>query len=313
MNLYFILNDSEAFLRNEVIKLSKEWGFASTEVKTIERFDYSIVNSPPSLFGIRSMTHLDLTKDADLKAFVKVIDNSKKNNYFNDEWFGAGLIITATNARSSKKIENLVSKTGGTVVKKANAKDTSNELLGRLKLNNNTLQFIKEYAGENYDMLLSVVNEISKIDEAKQFDLTPDELIVRLPQQPGSIPPWEFVNEMLKGDCDKAIKLYRRTIITSHPLVPLVFARRNMELLYRISVLRSQGIWNSKDIAKALDMKNGPAIWNVDNVAKRININTAERLAILTSELDNNMKGGLAVDPELLFSNYIAHVCSLLR
>lgn len=312
--LIFIMDDSEAFLRSEVKRISNEWGFTSSTVKEVEEWNAALVRSAVSLFGDVSMIHLDLSDKNKLKKFADMIsDKRTKDMFASDNWFGHGLIITSTHARGAKKIENLVKASGGKVIKKAKPAEMRKELLGRMKLNKETMSFVESYVGDDYNMLLSVVNEIEKTPEDEQMALTTDELIIRLPGKPGAVPPWEFIDPMLNGDTNKAIELFERALTDSHVLVAMLLARKKLQLLYRLRMLHEAGIWRSQEQAKVLNERNSPNIWTTDKVAKRVSIQTAEYLAKLALLTEANIKGKLHADPNIVFKNFIAQVSLAIR
>lgn len=308
MNLLFIMSDSEAHLRDEVIRQREKWGFKSSNVKTTETWNPALTRGSVSLFGEPTLIHLDLSDKNRLKSFVEMIDD-KKSKYFEDHWFGQGVIITSTHAQGTKKIENLIKKSGGKVIKKAKPAEMVKILLNRVNLSKESKDFLKDYAGENYEILFSIVNQIEKMDKSEQQNTTIEDLIIRLPSKPGAVPPWEFINPMLEGDAKKAIKLYERAIEGSHILVTMTFAKSNLQLLYRLKVLQSVGIWKSNEQAEIIGERNGPKIWNAANVAKKVDIKTAEYLAKLALATEANLKGHSSANPDIIFKNFIAAVC----
>lgn len=304
--LLFIMDDSEAYLRNEVLRVYKEWGFKSSNVKYVEEWNNALGRSSLSLFGDISMVHLDLSDKKYLKIFAEMIsDKKEKDNFSSDNWFGPALVITSTHAQGSKKIENLVTSSGGKVIKKAKPAEMKSLLLNRIKLNKETENFVDSYVGDDYQMLIGIVNQIEKLSDKEQNSMTPEEMIVRLPSRPGSVPPWEFINPMLDGNAKEAIDLYSRCIENSHILVTMQLARTKLQMLYRLKLLLMSGIWDSKKQAEVLKQKNGPNIWLTSNVAKKLNVETAEYLAKLALVTEADLKGYSNADPNTIFKNFI--------
>ena len=308
-NLIFIMADSEAYLRDEVLRITKEWGYTKNNLKYTEEWNAALSRNTISLFGEVSITHLDLSDGNKLKQFVSLISDKKEKENFNSEkWFGQGLIITSTHAKGAKKIENLVEKTGGKVIKKATPTEMKKILLDRVNLSPQNKQFLFDFAGDNYQILVGVVNQIEQLDKDKQFEMTTDNLIVRLPLKPGALPPWEFINPMLEGNSKKAIELYERAVEGSHVLVTLKLAKSKLQLLYRIKVLQGTGIRDSKVQAEILGERNGPNIWIPSKIAQRLDIKTCEYLANLSVKVEADLKGQSRIDPDALFKNFIATV-----
>ena len=308
--LIFIMSDSESYLRDETIKLYTEWGFVSSNVKSVEDWDPALVRGSISLFGDVSMIHLDLSDKTKLKKFADLVSaKATKKNFEGDNWFGPGLIITSTHAQGAKRVENLVVKSGGKVVKKAKPAEMKKKLLKRISLNKESQKFLDEYAGEDWQILIPIVNQVEKMNESEQAQLTIEDLIVRLPTKPGSVLPWEFINPMLEGKTKEAIDLYSRSMEGSHVLVAMQLSRKKLQLLYRLKLLLISGIWNSKEQAPIVGEKNGPNIWITSGVAKNLKVSTCEYLAKLALETEANLKGHSNADPDLIFKNFIAATC----
>lgn len=312
--IIFIMSDSEAYLRDEVIRMSKEWGFTTSNVKTVEEWNPALARGAISLFGDVSMVHLDLSDKNKLKKFTDLISDKKyKSQFENDNWFGHGLIITSIHAQGVKKIENLVTNSGGKVIKKAKPGEMKKKLLARVKLNKDSKEFLDNYAGEDYQILIPIVNQLEHMDKKEQLSITIEDLIVRLPSKPGSVLPWEFIDPMLEGNANEAVSLYKRSMEGSHVLVTMQLARKKLQMLYRLKLLDMSGIWNSKEQAAILGERNGPNIWNTAKVAKKISLPTAEYLAKLALETEAKLKGYSSANPDIIFTNFIATVCLSIK
>lgn len=312
--IIFIMADSEAYLRDEVLRISKEWGFSKSNVKTVEDWNPAISRSSVSLFGELSMNHLDLSDGNKLKAFVSFLDDKKYKDYLSEEkWYGEALIITSTHARGTKKIETLVEKSGGKVQKKATPEEMKKILLSRLSLSNENLEFLSAYVGNDYQILVGIVNDLEKLDEEKQKNIGLEELAVRLPSKPGSLPPWEFINPMLEGNAEQAVKLYERSAEGSHVLVTMKLARTKLQLLYRLKLIQLSGVWKSQEQAKIIGERNGPNIWIPAKVAQKLDVSTVEYLAKLALKTEADLKGYSRVDPDTVFRTFLAQACLAIK
>lgn len=311
--IIFIMDDSEAFLRDEVIRIASSWGFIKSNVKTTEDWKASFGKTSMSLFGEKSITHLDLSDGNKLKAFVSLLTDKNTKKMFEGNWYGEGLIITSTHARGTKKIEDAVKLTNGEVHKKAKPKETKKAMLARIKVSKDIKDFLDDYAGEDYQLIIGVVNQIEEMEEERQKKLTIDEVIVRLPSKPGALPPWDFIDPMLKGNAKSAIDLYERSVEGSHVLVTMKLAKNKLQLLYRIKVLQESGVTDSKMQAEMLGERNGPNIWIPAKSAQTISLKTAEYLAKLTVRVEADLKGYSNIDPDILFKNFIATTCLALK
>lgn len=311
--IIFIMDDSEAFLRNEVLRISSDWGFIKSNVKSTEVWNAAMGKKAVSLFGEKNITHLDLSDANKLKNFVSLMSDKNTKSMFEGKWFGEGLIITSTIARGTKKIEDLVKSSKGEVIKKAKPKEIKKNILNRLSVSKDVSDFLDAYAGDDYQLIIGVVNQIEDMEEKRQKALSIEEVIVRLPGKPGSLPPWEFVNPMLEGNTKEAIELYERSVEGSHVLVTAKLAKSKLQLLYRLKMLQENGVSDSKSQAELLGERNGPNIWLTAKVAQKIDKSTAEFLAKLSVRMEADLKGHSNVKPDILFKNFIATVCLSIK
>lgn len=313
IKLEFIMSDSSAYLRDEVIRISQEWGFSKANVKTVEDWNSSLVRGSVSLFGEVSMIHLDLSDAKKLKAFVALISDKKNKDMFAEGWSGPGLIITSTHAQGAKKVENIVTSSGGVVQKKAKPAEMKKLLFKRVNLSKDAKEFLDAYSGEDYQILIGVVNQIEKLDPQEQKDMKVEDLAVRLPGKPGALPPWDFINPMLDGNADKAISLYERSVVGSHVLVTMKLARLKLQLLHRIKILQMSGVFKAEEQARILGERNGPNIWIVAKLAQRLDVSTTEYIAKLSLKTEADLKGQSRMDEDLIFKNYIATICLAIK
>lgn len=308
--LYLIIDPSDAFLRSKTQDIYTEWGFKRANVK--ELTEWQFIPTAPSMFGDRMMTHLDLTGKGDMKKFVDFFTDRKFMKNFEDKWWGNGTIITATTAQGAKKIENLVNKAGGVVIKKEKSNVRKRELLSSLSLRVDVKNAVTEFVGEDYDLMLSFVNEVSKLDKNEQKALTIEQAFSYFPPTPGSVLPWEYLNALIDGDTGKSVELFTRTVINTHVLVCLVFITKKMQLLYRVRVSMEDGLKTDKQIAAATGEKAGWELSNMVRLAKRVSLKNAERIAFLTNKLESDIKGGSQVNPNTLFLATLTQVGMLL-
>jgi hypothetical protein len=311
--LLFIMSDSETFLHDEAMKTFKKWGFAQSNVKSVEEWNPALVRNSVSLFGDVSMVHLNLTDKKKFDAFAELVKDKKKKELFEGNWFGPALLITSTQARGASKIEELIKNSGGEVQKKAKPAEMREMLLKRMNLNPETKEFLESFVGEDYQILISIANQLEKLTKEEQLAMTPEELAVRLPIKPGTVPPWDFINPMLEGNAKSAVELFERTMAGSHVLVTMLLARKKLQLLYRLKILQKDGVWKSQDQAAAVGEANGPNIWIAAKVAQKLDLSTIEYLAKLSLVTEANLKGHLNADPQLVFKNFIAAVCIAIR
>ena len=309
-NIYLIIDPSPAFLRSKVQDIFQLWGFARTNVK--ELTEWSQIPSTPSLFGDLLMTHLDLTSKNSIKKFADLISQRKMQNFFSGNWFGNGVIITCLTSVGTKKIEKLVTASGGRVIKKEKSANRKKELLSLLNLSSSIKTAIDDFVGEDYDLMLSFVNAISKESKAKQKELSLVDAFSYFPPVPGSVPPWDYLNALINGSTTNSISLFERTLKNTVILIPLVFITKKMQSIYRIRMALAEGLTRDKEIAEAIGESPSWEITNNLKVAKRISILNAERIALISTELESDLKGGSNVNAKTEFIVAITKIGMLL-
>ena len=306
-----IIDSSEAYLRTKTEELFKEWGFVRSNVTEMD--EWVQIQSSPSLFGELMMTHLVLTDKKDLKAFADLISSRQMKPIFdNENWYGNGIIITATTPVGTKKIEKLIQQHNGQIFKKETSKKRKDQLFKELKLNSDVQQAVDSFVGEDYELMLSFYNEVEKMSIEDRKKMTLERAFSLFPPIPGSVPPWEYLNKLLQGSTSEAISLFRRTIINTHFLVALVFLSKKTSLLLRVAFAMEDGYNTNDRIAKETGDKNGPELWSITNLARHTPNKNIIKINQIVAKLESDLKGGSAVIPEILFEEAIAKIGLLL-
>ena len=307
-----IIDSSEAFLRTKTQEIYESWGFKREHIREITQ--WTMPAQGQSLFGSIDMTVLNLTNKNDLKQFVALFsDKNTKKLFDTPAWIGYGLIITSSTAVGTKKIENLIKKYSGVVIKKEKSQARKNELLNSLSVSTSVKNAVNQYVGEDYDLMLSFVNSVSKLPVKEQKGITLEQAFGYFPPTPGSVPPWDFITPLLAGDTVKTVKLFKRTVKNTHVLVCMTFLRRNIELAYKLCLARLDGYSNDSQIATAIDEKNGPAVWNASKLARKLNPNKANKILMIMNETDNALKGGSSINPNSVFEFSLLRICSIIN
>lgn len=309
--IVLIIDTSLAFLRDKTREIYADWGFKREDVKELTEWEF--IPKTPSLFGDIQMTHLDLSAANDLKNFAALISDKKTKESFVDNWYGNGVIITAVNAKGTKKIEKLVLDSGGVIFKKEKSDTRKKEMFNKLALSNEVKIAVNSYVGEDYDLMISFTNEISKLSKEEQQALSVEAAFSFFPPIPGSVPPWDFMNALMNSNLPESISLFYRTIQHTHVLVCMLFLQKKMSLLYRVRLAMDDGYYDSKSIANAMNENNGPELWNVLKLAKKITSKDAERIALLTDNLESDLKGGSAVDSNSEFIFVLTQIGMILK
>lgn len=304
-----IIDPSDAYLRTKTQDIYEEWGFTRSTVKQMT--EWKFIPKNPSLFGELIMTHLDLTNKNDLKLFVESISQRKTLEAFTGEWYGNGTIITASKAVGTKKIEKLVTESGGVIYKNEKSDKRKKELFDELSITNEVRTAVNFHVGEDYELMLSFTNEVGKLTPEEQKAITVQDSLKYFPPVPGSVPPWDYLNALMNGNTQESLELFRRTILNTHVLVALVFLNKKMTMLYRVKMAQEQGLYGNS-IAAAIGESSSWELKSVTNVANRTTVNGAEHIAKIVAQLESDIKGGSAVDPNVLFEVAITKIGLLL-
>lgn len=311
-NLSLIIDGESSFLQDKVAEIYKNWGYPRHNV--YERTEWTGPQRGKSLFGDKTMIHLNLEDKNDMKKFVNLLSNKKSKSEFQEEdWFGNGLIITCSTAQGAKKIQDLVKKSKGTIVKKQKPEERKAELLKDLSLPSESIKLVDYHVGEDYQMLISFVNEMKKLTKDEQMKIGPDKVLTYFSPTPGSVLPWKFMNPLLDGNTIEAINQFKLTIKNTHILVPMLFLQRQISLLLKISISRIDIPNNPKHLAETIGEKPYGGFWPVYNVAKRTRIVNVEKAAMIVNQLENDIKGMGKVNPENEFIATLAQLGLLLN
>lgn len=310
--LCLIIDSEEAYVKSKVIETYQKWGFQSSDVKTKTEWDGPV--SGKTLFGEEMIMYLNLFDKKDMKSFVSKLDNkATKEDFKKDNWFGNGLIITVSTVQGAKKIKDLVNQSKGIVIEKEKPEKRKSELLKSLKIPNDSKKILDYYVGEDYQMLLSFVNEVGKKSEQEQKEITSDKVLTFFPAKPGSVQPWLFMNSLLDGNTSKAIQEYKRTVENTNVLVTMVFLQRQISMLYRLATARLEIPNNPKQLATAIGEKAYGGFWPVYKVAQRTSFTNARRAALLVYELENGLKGNSSIDADNQFIATLTELGFLLN
>lgn len=208
MKLALIIDKSDAYLSFQRDRVLSSWGISYSETEVIT----SLTNvGGATLFG-GSPTKLITLSDANMvKKFISDYEKMGANSF--TATFDSGLIVMCNvNRTQTKKLESIMQKNDSIMyIPPAKGNETlAEKLISEIKLQKNIKDFLLDYIGDDYDTILPLVESLSQIPEKFHSKITIDDLYVRLPQPPGSIPPWEIEEPVFVGDVNRAISLSRR-------------------------------------------------------------------------------------------------------
>lgn len=291
-NVALIIDSSPQYIFTRVRDTMLSWGIQPSEYKTVNEWIIGIATAR-TMFGKPKAIHLDLSAQNDFKKFNELYKKDKafQESLSKDKWWGTGVIITTTIAKGSQGLEKIVSNSNGTIIKKRKPEEVKEELLSELSLSNSHKKFLSDYVGEDYDLLLNCVKNLKNLSKEDLNNVTIDDLTVYLPVKKGSIPPWDFINSLVKLNAKETLDNLRRTLETQHPLIVMTFLKRKIEEMYHDKVLMESGVGSFKDRAEII--KSNP--WSIKNLSttnSRLSLETLESLVYYINSVEDKLKGG---------------------
>ncbi len=313
-NIVIIADKSEAYVNFERDRVIKDWGAQWADTRSIQNITEA---GEVSLFGDASISILELSEKEAVKVAAENLKGANQSEL--TRWSTPGLImLTTVDRNSTKGLEKAVADKGGIVIlAKESSKDKTppaQRLVDELNLSRDVKTFLKDFAGDDYSSILSLVKTLSELSPRQQQGITIDDLLVRLPQAPGAIPPWELEPAILKGDITRAIELYRRLAKTSHLLVVLAILKNKFNLVFKVaSVLEANPGMNLAQLASTLGVPNNYPLRLAHDSAKRMGQKSAANIIELMAETEKKVKGGAAGNPHVTMETMIVRVSAMAR
>lgn len=306
VNIAIIADKSEAYVAFERDRVIKDWGFEWAGTRNIQQLSEA---GAASLFGDAPLSILALEDKEQVKQAAEKMKSATQEEF--SRWGKPGVImLTSVDRTSTKTLEKLIADNGGSVIlAKENSKDKNSpaeRLVNELSLSRESRAFLKDFAGDNYSSILSLLKTLGDLTAEQQKRITVDDLIVRLPQAPGAIPPWEIEPAILRGDTTKAIELYRRVALTSHLLIVMRILKNKFHLVFRTaSILDNHPNAGLEQVAKALGVPNNYPLRLAFDAAKRFGpAKSLQNLEIIAST-EAKVKGGSSGDPHVAMETMI--------
>lgn len=312
--IVLIADKQEAYVNFERDRVIKEWGAEREDTRGITNIDEAGLSS---LFGPAPISVLELEDKESVRSTVEKFKNAKEADI--KRWASPGLImLTSVDRTSTKTLEKLIQQAGGDIIlSKENSKDKTApaaRLVDELSLSREVKSFLKDFAGDDYSSILSLMKTLGDLSPKQQQGITIDDIQVRLPQAPGAVPPWEIEPAILSGDVSKAISLYRRVSKTSNLLIVLAVLKNKFNLIFKIaSVMSLNPGMNMAQVAEALKVPNNYPFRLAFDSAKRWGLKTATQVNELLVATEAKVKGGSAGNPHVMMESMILRVSTMVR
>lgn len=309
-----IIDKSQSYLDFQKIETLKTWDLIIDEAMNVSNFsmvgESSLFGNPPP-----AVMHInDLSQLKSLLAILEAFDQEQLKQKVQH-----GFIMTTTVSRvSTKKLEALVTKLGGTIVlSKESSKDKTNvvtKMLAGTKIPRSVKDFITEYAGDDYESVISIVKSISTLPPASQQKLTIEAIYIRMPQSEGSVAPWEIEKPLMAGNTDETIRMYRR--ITQHTsyMVILSILKNKLHLAYKVGAYTH--FEQTKDLAKlskGLNVPNTYPLRLASQMASKQGVETITKIFNMILETERKVKGGSSSDSNVEMEMMLVAISNNVR
>lgn len=314
MKLALILDKSSAFRDFQRASILKQWQ-SDVDVQRVNSLDEV---GQETIFGNPPTAVMELDDISTIKKLVKDLESYSSKNELNHKLRYGLVLVSGANRNSTKKLEQIVNYLGGCVIlAKESSKDKSSvttKLLSTLSLGRDEKRFLEDYVADDYDSLLSLLRSLETLTPKQQSMITVADLMIRLPQPPGSIPPWEIEKPLMQGDVPETISVYRRIILHSHPLVVLSVLRNKIQLMWRIAVLeRYHSITNREQLSTVLSVSNSYALKLAQNMSRQLGLGVCQKLTELVAQAETDLKGGSQADTSVTMEFLLVEIAKQVR
>ena len=316
LRLVLLLDKSEPWLNYTRKQVLSSWGVDSDDDVTVAE-NLSVVGTP-DLFGDIPICTMSLTEVEQVKSLVSDLEALAKDSSLVDRMSAGLVIMCSVNRNSTKKLESLVSCSGGRVVTtKKTSKDRSPAALRMLKslsIPSDVKSFLVDYAGDDYSLIIPLIEELVSVSPRQQRLVTLDKIELRLAKSAGSLTPWQIEKPLLKdNNPDETIKVFRRIIKHSHPLLVLRVLKNKMHLAYHVSALMSSGITDLQEIADCLGVSNNYPLRLAHDFANEFGISQCQWILEQVVNTESKAMGASSADPVVHTEMMLARVCSRMK
>lgn len=314
MKLALILDKSSAFRDFQRMSILKQWQ-SDTDVQRVNSLDEV---GQETIFGNPPTAVMELDDISTVKKLVKDLESYSSTKELNHKLRYGLVLVSGANRNSIKKLEQIVNHLGGRVIlAKESSKDKSSvttRLLSNLSLGRSEKRFLEDYVADDYDSSLSLLRSLETLTPKQQSMITVADLMIRLPQPPGSIPPWEIEKPLMQGDVPETISVYRRIILHSHPLVVLSVLRNKIQLMWRIAALEHfHGITDRAQLSAALSVSNSYALKLAQNMSRQLGLSICQKLTALIAQAETDLKGGSQADNSVTMEFLLVQITEQMR
>ena len=244
-----------------------------------------------SMFGNKKMIIVNnsymftsVKQEIDSESFYKYIDNPNPDCL---------LIFIVNNEKldERKKITKQIKKTA--IVKDFNTFDnnTIKKMFGDYKIDNITLEYLKDRVGKNLDILSQEIEKI-KIYKDNDKTITNDD-ITKLTSKNIDVDIFTLIDSIVTKDKDKAMTIYNEMIkLNEEPIKIIVMLANQFRIMYQAARLYKKG-YSGNDIAELLGIhpyRIKLALEKSRSYTEKQLINNLYSLAVLDEEIKTGKK-----------------------
>lgn len=313
MRLALVLDKSQSFRDYQRSHILDTWGVGG-DVSQVDNLGAVGVGT---IFGGPPSAVLSLDDIPSLKRFVADLEALWTSGGAADQLAQGLVVVSGVPRTSTRKLEQLVATMGGEVVLARESSRDRESVAGRL-LNSLAIgpvekQFLEDYVADDYDALLSVLRSLESLTPAQQARITVADLAIRMPQIPGSIPPWEIEGPLFAGDVNRALELYRRITAHSHHLVVLAVLKNKVQLAWKVAALEEQGVRSLAALAEALGVANNFPLKLAQGLARRMGRVPLGGLVSLLARAEADIKGGSLADDSVTMEIALVEIAQKMK
>lgn len=308
MELVLIVEKSKVysdFLKNSYLN---KWGVPIGEAREATKLSES---AGETLFGETPPSIITLNSPTEVKELVKEFENLDKIGELEQLKNNGIIVIANVNRQSTRKLESLFKKHG--VVEVTNKNSITVELLNKVNLPTEVRQFLIDYVGQDYENLIPIVNALLKSPPSSHKNVRIEDVYIRLPKPPGSVPPWEIEKPIFEKNADKTIDVFRRVSRSSHYLVILSLLKNKLMLAYRIASLLDNNIKNDAEITRNLNISNNYYYKMTKQISVRQGKENLGKMLKVIMDTESNVKGGVNINGEVQMEVMLIKLINLVK
>ena len=310
--LVLIVDKSEAYVNFQRERVLQRWGVAKADTRYVTNF---LDSGGVTLFGDAPTSLLYLSDTDQVKSLNETLAKISEEEV--NEVCESGIVVYTTLPRTStKKLEDNFKKMGGTIYAPPSKGELTlpQKLVSELNLSRSVKEMLLAYVGEDYDLLLPLVESISELPKETHPRITEEDIYLRFPQPKGAIAPWTIEQPLLAGKMTEAIDVLRRVHQHSHFLVVLAILKNKFQLAYRTAVILEENPRASNDeIAKFLKLNSSGQVGFAKKHGTTYGKENLQKVVIALAKAEAKIKGASAAPSLAIMEAALIEVSTLLK